>query len=723
MKHRCIYPIATLVWFLGTQACGTSDGGAADGGSGSHGAASGTGRTAGSDPGQGEAGYAPSRFEFVPGPPGRATGIRALVEVGGQRLETGEIEVRLLGARPGSQQPREAPEATDATRADEAAAAAAVPPPQDTRPADFGVASQALCSTRVGEAPEAFETLDGEVCWLSMTLSAGTLVAGGSYGSTLFVAKEGLYQVRTKTLDVYYPPDLFNFSENISAGCVISPTGETTDVAYLAGLTSLGVSVSVGNFAPLTALPMAQFGPSVGLSMLIADSTSIARGMQYDVGIAGASIGVVPFPISLRYTATSEFARSPVMVERFANACGQDAAAADAEGLRALADEALGPALEQLRDGEGYGPGRHMMAGSNADAWQSLGGAGLGQGCDGCPPSTMDDILRSFSEDYAQVDNDAEAAIVAAEAAAALMNVLPSRMAMDQALRGAVSGVQLLGLSADSQRAADVAAGLAAPRVVIVDAVAGEPVSLEYTADELAALVGAEPDAVLGATLTVDGSPIVSPADYVLDEPVLQLSFTPKSAVQILMRARVDLTTAAGPIPEAALARPVELSLRLVRPKAGPPALAVVDAAGAVASGGAITLSAAAMDEHGNIVDAPARVRFVDADGEDIGVAETTGGVATLQYVPVPSQPEVTRVTSVELEIGDETLPGIRIEGKGLSLDAEVYVDGALLDPELPRGTPSSAELLIAHAVKAGTPVHVVNPGGLASDPVPVSPP
>src|SRR5262245_31281275 len=47
-------------------------------------------------PGNGARALAPPRFEFSPGPPGRAVGVRAIVEVDGVEITTEPLELTLL---------------------------------------------------------------------------------------------------------------------------------------------------------------------------------------------------------------------------------------------------------------------------------------------------------------------------------------------------------------------------------------------------------------------------------------------------------------------------------------------------------------------------------------------------------------------------------------------------------------------------------------------------
>jgi hypothetical protein len=133
-----------------------------------------------------------------------------------------------------------------------------------------------------------------------------------------------------------------------------------------------------------------------------------------------------------------------------------------------------------------------------------------------------------------------------------------------------------------------------------------------------------------------------------------------------------------------------------------------------VASGGAVTLNAVLRDESGNVTHAPARVKFFDSQGDLLGSASADRGVATFQYVPVPSVPEIESIESVTLtlENGAE-LPGVAIVGRGFSNEAEVLLDGKHLDAnDGDYAVVASRRILVAVDPQMSTEFLVRNPGG-----------
>jgi hypothetical protein len=657
--------------------------------------------------------YKPSRFTFKPGPPGRAVGVHAEVELASGVHSTEEFEITLLP-------PHE--DQTDATET------------QVAPPTSLGETTQALCSTHVGETPRAIGTVRGNVCWLSYSSSFGVLGGGGTLTTTLLMANEGMYTLRSKSLDSYFPPDL-SVDETMSVGCVKSPEGNEVSVDYLEGLQTVSFSYSFST--PLTpvwsSLIELGAGTSLGFSVMLENGVrSVARGFQYDTGLSNMGIGLIPFPITLRIAADSSFASPPRLTSKFPAACASDEfplahhalapLSQSEEPLRSAAVDLLAPILEQVMNAEGYGPGPNVMAGSNADALQSLGGDGFGDRCVECPPSSLDDLLADFSRGLEDVEKDADLARLGAQTASKMANVLPSPELLKASLKQALAGIQLLELAEEREALAASSSVRLGRGLIVVEGQVGTPVEFVYRLEELARLVELPEDRVRGATLVVDGSPLVDASEFVLED-TLVLSLTPKRSTPILIRAHVDLSTAEGPIPEELTNEDIELTPRLIRLKAGSPAHIGLTATSSVASGGSVTLNALVLDEHGNFVDEPVKVRFVDGDGREIGSAMSKRGVAALQYVPTPSEPVITSAQLVDLTLSDgEVTRGVYIAGSGFSADAQVFVDGNLLDEEsAPRRVVSSREILVAHAALEGSSVRVVNPGGASSAQVAVT--
>lgn len=679
---------------IGTAACGGDSGSGGGDGSSNHGFSS---------------EYVPPRYEWSPGTPGRAVGIHAVATIGGEEKRSDELEIELL-------------EAVD--DGDPAAGSSAL-----TSAGGVRAASAALCSTELGEAPEAFETINQKICWTTFGVSGGALGGGGSFASYLIFTREGTYAAPFASMDVYIPPDLVNISDIVSVGCLLSEEGQLP-VSYLNGMKALSISTSFVRALTLGAPLSPRVGNGVGLSVFLDASNHFARALQYDTNLATVSIGLIPFPVELRLQTMSGFRRDPWLYRKSDNICLADrnpfeteeassptaltfaAPSSDPnEQLREAADELLAPLMRHLASEEGFGPAPHMMAGSNADAFASFGGPGLGGAQAGsAPPSTFDDLLASIADEVPDAENDQEIASIMARQAQDLGNILPSPVLLDTLLRNAAAGIELA-------NDATFAGGDYRGRGLIrIEGAVGEPVVLDFEARELAELLGVDEAAVLGATLHLSATHTLSASEHVLEDTTLSLSFTPERSIPLVVKVRVDLSTAAGPFDAALDGIEPRLTPRLIVLEAGAPEHLALSAAGRVTAGGAITLNAVITDAAGNPSTEPVSVELFDGDGRSLGTATSEHGVATLQYVPTASSPVIDRVEHTELTRDDETLPGIEVFGSGFSVDAEIRIDGEpISELGVAYNVRSSSSILIALDAEPGTAVEVTNPGGATS--------
>jgi hypothetical protein len=626
--------------------------------------------------------------------------------IGGEEKRSDELEIELL-------QPEDDPVARSGAL---------------TSASGVRAASAPLCSTELGESPERFETINEKICWTTLALTGGAFGAGGSFASYLIFTREGTYAAPFASMDVYIPPDLVNISDVVSVGCLLSEDGQVP-VSYLNGMSALSVSTSFTRAISLGAPLSLGVGNGVGLSVFLDASKHFARALQYDTNLSTLSIGLIPFPVELRLQTMSGFRRDPWLYRKSDNICLANRNPFDTEGpssptaltfaapstdpneqLREAADELLAPLMRHLASEEGFGPAPHMMAGSNADAFSSFGGPGLGGTDDGSPASTFDDLLQSIADEVPDAENDQQIASIMARRAQDLGNILPSPVLLDTLLRNAAAGIEL------ANDAAFAGGDYRGQGLVRIEGAVGEPVVLDFEARELAELLGVDEEAVLGATLHLSATHTVSASEHVLEGATLSLSFTPERAIPLVVKVRVDLSTAAGPFDAALDGIEPRLTPRLVVLEAGAPEHIALSAAGRVTAGGAITLNAVITDAAGNPSREPVSVELFDGDGRSLGTATSEHGVATLQYVPTASSPVIDRVEPTELTREDETLPGIEVFGSGFSVDAEIRIDGELIsDLDVAYNVRTASSILIALDAEAGTVVEVTNPGGAAS--------
>jgi hypothetical protein len=649
--------------------------------------------------------YVPPRYEWAPGTPGRAVGIHAVATFNGEEQRSDELEIELL-------EPPEDPVARSG-----ALTAASGP----------RAASAALCSTELRESTTAFETINDKICWTTVGMTAGAFGGGGSFASYLIFTREGTYAAPFSSVDVYIPADLVNISDVVSVGCLVSEDGQVP-VSYLNGMSAR--SISTAFTAPLgPGFFSLKVGNGVGFSVFQDASNHWARAFQYDTNLSTIGIGLLPIPIEARAQGMSGFRRDPWLYRKSDDICIANRNPFDREDtsakaltpaalgsdpsdqLREAADELLAPLLRHLAGEEGFGPAPHMMAGSNADAFASFGGPGLGTPeHGGSPASTLDDLVSSVASEITDAENGQEVATIMARRAQDMANILPSPVLLDTLLRNAAAGIEL------ANDAAFAGGDYRGPGLVRIEGAVGEPVVLDFEASELAELIGVEEEAVIGATLHLSATHTVSASEHVLEGSTLSLSFTPERAIPLVVKVRVDLSTAAGPFDAALDGIEPRLKPRLVVIEAGPAEHLALSAAGRVTAGGAITLNAVITDAAGNPSLEPIPVEMFDGDGRSLGTATSEHGIATLQYVPTASSPVIDRVEPTELMREDATFPGIEVLGSGFSVDAEIRIDGELLsEMDVAYNVRSASSILIALDAEAGTVVEVTNPGGAVS--------
>jgi hypothetical protein len=717
-------------------------------------------------------------FVFSPKPPGRATGIRAIADLPGGQKQTSEFEIELLDSN-GSAAPMTATQSLRAAagsqererlaidrssklyRADalrlhslpgssdrlseqrraphraafvlsekhaSSASGSSAPTPVSSQRrttaagSDIGVSQQALCGANVGDKPDKIDT-DGTVCFMAYQVAVGVVATKVAKNRILFATKEGRYVQIYTSQDAYFPPDIANVGTTISFGCVRTDPQIPSNL-FVEELSTRSISVGLGTFDLISTGVLAGNLPT-GLTVFQKKDRSYARGLQYDSSFGlGVSLFGIEFPVSVSIQLNSANDIGPVLTAP--KPCGMmglgPSGSGDDETEQAVSD-AIDPLLQEIGQGKGQPAGKYVIAGTNGDAFQAIGSGSQGPRCEGCPASTIDDLSSQVVDAFKSSSDGQGVVGKAAPLLRQLPDALPSPRTLDVLLQRAVPGVELAS-DIYEQRASNGKNIFVGSGLIVIDATVGVPVSIDIDPAELATLMKRPVSDVVGATLTVDGSPQVDSSTFTLSDKVLTLTFTPQSSVSVAVHTLVDLTTAKGPFPPEAKDWYVALSPRLVRPKPGPAAQAEISGPRQIVSGGSVALNVIVLDKDGNPVDAPTHVHFQDGDGMPIGDVQTRYSVATVQYVPSASTPVLKSATLSTLTHSDgTTVPGFILEGSGISVNAEIYADDNLLDPKsVPRDIHSSSEVLVATTLAVGTHVHVVNPGGQRSNDVQVAP-
>ena len=665
----------------------------------------------------------PPQFTYSPATPGRAVGIRAIVEVDGLTLTSEPLELDLYAEQETELQ-APGPEELSLRPAQPNPFADALTPSLNSNLPAF--TAQAPLDTRChveGEPVSEIYTKGGAVSYLSTTYAAGFVGAEESVSVSFYMGRDGIYAASSTALSAYLPPDLAHGSISRGVGILKgNGSGELTK-EYLEGLGGISISYSI-------------FWHSVGYTVFTQAAGGLAPGIQYDTG---TSFSFLPIALVLPFGVTYEVKSTPRIPLRFIRAwegaCdGSDVSddhlqatqanllALVAQGRSATLEDSL---LQEFASGalplfenfsaEGQGgPGNNVPAASNADMFaEFLSSDPKEQTIN----TSIDGQLNNFSDEVLATEGDTAGLLRAFSANRKHVDrSVPSMMGIAALQRGNAASLaaasELLELVVDKETEGE---RYIAPLIKTIEVESGEQAVISITAEEIAELVGVQADEVLGATVYVTTGLGSDSVPFQLESASLDLAFEPKES-SVLVRIDVDLSTAAGDFPAGVEDWVVRPEMRLVKVKAGAPALAVLAGPGRLPSGGPASLSVQVFDAEGRLVNSDYNVRFVDAEGMEIGVGAPKHGTALLQYVPAPSIPTVHEVEAAQLQAGDEVVSGMHVRGTGFSRESRVLFNGVEIPPE--NTSTSSPELILfvlPEDADGTATVTVENPGGLAS--------
>jgi hypothetical protein len=684
------------------------------------------------------------KFTFVPGPPGRAVGVRARVLLNGVELDSNEVEVNLLdpmGRDPeGSSFLAVAPShPQSATASDDPASSSAHNAP--TRPGGTlpalpalptppskhftGVGTQPSDCPKRGSLATSMGAVNGSICYVAASYAQGALGAQLSATVTTIFAREGIYSARTGTGLSYVPPDYFQISHTWSVGCIPADIPGAVTREFYDSLESLSFSYSVLMYSQGLTLLSVPKGPT--------------RALQVDAGIS-VSLGLAPF-VGNFGIAIEETDRlvGPFFVRPWSHGCGSKPTADNlfeyakhanaamapdtddelADALTPTISEGFAPLLEVLgSSGEGgIGPG--VPAASNGDFFAEMLSHTGTEPLDSALPNSADGLVHSSLDRLNAVGSDPDDIVAAAAGIAKhAQNTVPSRQELIAVLSKAATAalaVDQLATATDTE----AEERFVASKVVTVHVPSGEKAHFTLTAEEVAELLERPTEDVIGATVVVNGGPDIVDVSFVLTTEGLVLNVDPKGDDMVL-RFDVDLSTAAGEFPDSVASWLVRPAVRLIRIDAGEPAEAVLLAPSEIVSGSPASMSLQVLDANGRVVPGELEVSFTDAAGNSLGRATGTNGAASLQYVPAPTQPEILAITAATVTIADEASPAIRIEGLGFSVDATVTVDEGtplLVGEECEYESSTSIVCPVPEQLSSGNHVvRIANPGDKISD-------
>jgi len=307
--------------------------------------------------------------------------------------------------------------------------------------------------------------------------------------------------------------------------------------------------------------------------------------------------------------------------------------------------------------------------------------------CEDCPSTSADGTIDRIHRRFQAINNNNDSI----EAAAVDSTDFIQRSVPNPGDFGRMSDSLVGAMDAAFATAFENAAELrgdpdryVSDQIIYLEAEVGERIMLTFTAREIAELVGATEEDVLGATLCIAGDysgPRSDDICAVLEEPEMIGAITMSQVTRLLLRVDVDLSTAQGDFPENVDEWTVRPALRLVRARPGPPAGVQLNVPVTNYSGAPTSLTATLVDALGNRTEAEVTYTFYDGAGNVLGTVTTDYGAATLQTILEGASPTVTGIRQETLvDQRGNTYEGYVIEGTMLSAYALVRINDQLIE-------------------------------------------
>lgn len=627
-----------------------------------------------------------------------------------------------------------------------------------------------------GRAPATVYTeigsFSGRTAWATQQFGLEASGRTRGYAWALHFAPEGVYLSLQQADGIVFVPNTYAFGIQNSVGYSheTSPgeiDGVATDVFPITGPEGRQISL---------AMSIAEFW-SFGFTVGMNDNGSLQRAIQFDTGwnisanlgmpLAGGLMSLA-FPVSIGAGTGQVISRNGgrkvyVFVHGWTGRCADmsriGAASAKSSGdgasffqsvaesialaannsatsyddiMRDAFAAAILPAFTDWGVEGGAPPAEGIPAENNAALLQDFMGEDSPTLCQQCADSTLDGFLSDTLVRFRVAGDDMTGLMVAAvQSAGHYQRVVPqpSRIAIEAAASaGAVDVASAYAFDAIA-RVLGTPDRFVADEVVRIEAQAGVPTRIRVTAAEIAELLSVPVTDVAGATVCI-GSDFAGPrtdeACAPLDGDAVGGDITLRQSTRILLRVRVDLTTAAGFTPEEVEGWEVNAAMRYVVAVAGPATGVEISAPYSAYAGAPVTLTASLVDENENYANNPATFAYYNHAGRLLGTVRSDDGQATFQYKLERVRPELDSATPASFELNNGSIvEGWSLQGAGLSRDAEAFVDGAnitTLGWEL--GSLGAGELAMIRSASEGsgatelTPgfsVVVANPGELRS--------
>lgn len=676
--------------------------------------------------------------------PGRVAGLYAKVMGADAEVVSNEFELNLIASDAGSQNTNAMP-ATAKLVSPNARIASS---PNDyyeqtiTNAHALQLTSEAAgCELQ----PSELETIDGKICWISEKVSVASFANERSLTRMLFFTPDAAYHAMVEATGIQSSVSIAASGFSIGTGCIANPNPDTNSVSvdYLESLLGLSFSTSIMFY-------------DFGITSFFTTDGGLQRGFQLDTGVSFA-LTLIPFVnFSVSLDEVSSFLLKPTRITR---GCENQIADGD-ETPELFASNSANPftaiasGLETLsaRDGQGYQDlmiresarsafnsfsplaspsssdiSQDSPSATQADLSASFFAHSGSELCASCNDNSIDSFLFRMREGLTAVDGDAQQTqAVAAERFSEYQRSAPGAVPYALAQRYGSNALRLAYLAHEEQSATlrgDSNRYLSA-EIVDIEAQVGQPTSISLTKEEIAELVGLPVESLLGATVTVDASPHLEPANFVLANEGLSLEITPANTDSLLVRIDVDLTTALGPLPNDVAEWTVRPAMRRIHPKSGDAAAISLGAPLRSLAGNSLTLTALVTDDKYAPVDSGVMVQFFDGRDRLLGESPVVRGTAQLKVSLEASVPVIANVELRQILQNDIPADGIEISGFEISQDAKVLVDGnSLADTDTAFAILSSKSIVILLEGSGIGPgkhqLQVLNPGSIASTIVP----
>ncbi|MBN2329034.1 MAG: hypothetical protein JXR73_17975 [Candidatus Omnitrophica bacterium] len=618
---------------------------------------------------------------------GRAVGIHAITQQGGEKWSSGELEIDILNRSQAKTLQRSKPDDP------EALSPARLPSNQlmfeliqqcadeldgrrssTVRPQADGI--------QYGTAYPDIGTFWNWSIWAGWgaNFSETYTPEGEAYNWVIHFAPEAIYVSLQNAKFNYSSVDVFAGVYSFW-GAIVSPDGDRLRSSYLNDLLSIGISLNLS-------IKVIPFGPSPnavvskGVSFYREGAiTNLQRAIQFSTGLS-TSFELIPLPIDIPISVSldhsepgfgfnagfypiiiwdldEEGAGNPVdsIVEGLEQIAGDESTAYKNVAAQQFASMVL-PLMTHMSSESTSANAAYFIQFLQNNSLTGSGGEG-----------TIDGLI-SEAEEWLQTGDASQLPEEVKKAGEFDFPVFYEYM------KGVQSGAQMgfeLGYirGYESSGRTDT---IYADGLVIVPCAVGDWCYMEVSAEEISELIpGSSPGDFEGVPVYFDNDPLTylntegTETSSIIRDGIAWHEFLYQSNSPVIVGVRISKSD-----------NPYNKYIELKRRKVIPEERAYIYANEKAVADEVMTLRTAALDENGLPLIKPATVTFYDSRGYLLGgPVKTQEGIASIELIPRPTIPEID--SFLETQIGyteEDAEPGYALEGRGFSKDADVWIDG-----------------------------------------------